>query len=28
IRIIPGHKVTIELSRYDLTRGIITWRAK
>ena len=25
IRIIPGDKVTIELSPYDLTRGIIKW---
>lgn len=28
IRIMPGDKVTIELSPYDLTRGRITWRAK
>lgn len=28
IRIIPGDKVTVELSPYDLTRGRITWRAK
>jgi translation initiation factor IF-1 len=28
IRILPGDKVTIELSPYDLTRGRITWRAK
>ena len=28
IRILPGYKVTIELSPYDLTRGRITWRAK
>ena len=28
IRILPGDKVTIELSQYDLTRGRITWRAK
>ena len=27
IRILPGDKVTIELSPYDLTRGRITWRA-
>ncbi len=26
IRILPGDKVTIELSPYDLTRGRITWR--
>lgn len=25
IRILPGDKVTVELSPYDLTRGIITW---
>lgn len=28
IRILPGDKVTIELSPYDLTRGRITWRNK
>jgi translation initiation factor IF-1 len=28
IRIIPGDKVTLELSPYDLTRGRITWRGK
>lgn len=28
IKIIPGDKVTMELSPYDLTRGRITWRAK
>lgn len=28
IRILPGDKVTVELSRYDLTRGRITWRGK
>ncbi|MDI6617187.1 MAG: translation initiation factor IF-1 [Clostridiales bacterium] len=28
IKILPGDKVTIELSPYDLTRGRITWRAK
>ncbi|MGI6169518.1 MAG: translation initiation factor IF-1 [Christensenellales bacterium] len=28
IRILPGDKVTIELSPYDLTRGRITWRGK
>ena len=27
IRILPGDKVTVELSPYDLTRGRITWRA-
>ncbi|MDO8685799.1 MAG: translation initiation factor IF-1 [Clostridiales bacterium] len=28
IRILPGDKVTLELSPYDLTRGRITWRAR
>ena len=28
IRILPGDKVTIELSPYDLTRGRITWRSE
>ncbi|MDD3400288.1 MAG: translation initiation factor IF-1 [Eubacteriales bacterium] len=28
IRILPGDKVTVELSMYDLTRGRITWRGK
>ena len=28
IRILPGDKVTIEMSPYDLTKGRITWRAK
>ncbi|HEY9060284.1 MULTISPECIES: translation initiation factor IF-1 [Pseudobacteroides] len=28
IRILPGDRVVIELSPYDLTRGRITWRAK
>ena len=28
IRILPGDKVTIDLSPYDLTRGRITWRSK
>jgi len=27
IRIVPGDKVTLELSPYDLTKGRITWRA-
>ncbi len=27
IRIIPGDKVTVEVSPYDLTRGRITYRA-
>ena len=26
IRILPGDKVTVELSAYDLTRGRITYR--
>ena len=28
IKILPGDKVRLELSPYDLTRGRITWRAK
>ena len=28
IRILPGDKVTIQMSPYDLTRGRITWRSK
>ena len=28
IRILPGDKVTVELSPYDLSRGRITWRGK
>ena len=28
IRILPGDKVTVEISPYDLTKGRITWRAK
>ena len=28
IRILPGDKVTLEVSPYDLTRGRITWRGK
>ena len=28
IRILPGDKVTIEVSVYDLNKGRITWRAK
>ena len=28
IKILPGDKVTIELSPYDLTRGLITYRFK
>lgn len=28
IKILPGDRVTIELSPYDLTRGRVTFRAK
>ena len=28
IRIIVGDRVTLEISPYDLSRGIITWRNK
>ncbi|NLL42892.1 MAG: translation initiation factor IF-1 [Firmicutes bacterium] len=28
IRILPGDRVTVELSPYDLTRGRITYRKK
>ncbi len=28
IKILPGDKVTMELSPYDLTRGRITYRSK
>ena len=28
IRILPGDKVTVELSPSDLTRGRITWRTR
>lgn len=28
IRILPGDKVTVEMSPYDLTKGRITWRKK
>ena len=28
IRILPGDKVTVELSPYDLSRGRITYRSK
>ena len=28
IKILPGDKVTVELSPYDLTRGRITYRLK
>ena len=28
IKILPGDKVTVQMSPYDLTRGRITWRSK
>jgi translation initiation factor IF-1 len=28
IKILPGDKVKVELSPYDLTKGRITWRGK
>ena len=28
IRILPGDKVTVELSPYDLSKGRISWRDK
>ena len=28
IRILPGDKVTVEISPYDLTKGRMTWRSK
>ena len=28
IRILPGDKVKVELSPYDLSKGRITWRGK
>ena len=28
IKILPGDKVKLELSPYDLSKGRITWRAK
>ena len=28
IKILPGDKVVLEMSPYDLTRGRITWRTK
>ena len=28
IKILPGDKVTVEISPYDLTRGRIIWRSK
>ena len=27
IKILPGDKVTLQMSPYDLTRGRITWRS-
>ena len=27
-QLLPGDKVTVEMSPYDLTRGRITWRTK
>ena len=28
IRVLPGDKVTVEMSPYDLTKGRIVWRSK
>ena len=28
IKILPGDKIKVELSPYDLSKGRITWRAK
>ena len=28
IKIVPGDKVTVEVSVYDLSKGRITWRAR
>ena len=28
IKILPGDKVTVEISPYDLSRGRIIWRSK
>ena len=28
IRILPGDKVTVEMSPYDISKGRITWRSK
>ena len=28
IRILPGDKVTVEMTPYDLSKGRITWRSK
>jgi len=28
IKILPGDKVTLQMSPYDLTKGRITWRSK
>ncbi|MDY5642884.1 MAG: translation initiation factor IF-1, partial [Candidatus Faecousia sp.] len=27
-KILPGDKVTVQMSPYDLTQGRITWRSK
>ncbi len=28
IRVLPGDRVTLQMSPYDLTKGRITWRSK
>ena len=28
LKILPGDKVTVQMSPYDLTQGRITWRSK
>ena len=28
IRVLPGDRVVVEMSPYDLTKGRITWRSK
>ncbi|MEA5039070.1 MAG: translation initiation factor IF-1 [Clostridiaceae bacterium] len=28
IKVLPGDRVTLQMSPYDLTRGRITWRSK
>ncbi|MGZ3585036.1 MAG: translation initiation factor IF-1, partial [Ktedonobacterales bacterium] len=28
VRIVPGDKVRVELTPYDLTKGRITWRVR
>ena len=28
IKVLPGDKVTLQMSPYDLTKGRITWRSK